>query len=51
MHIKLLILALAIACFAIGGFVWRGDPAWPWGGRLVGAGLFFWALSTWPGID
>ena len=43
MHIKLLLLALAIALFAVGGFVWRG--------RLIGAGLFFWALSTWPGID
>jgi hypothetical protein len=52
MHgIRELLLAFSIVCFAIGGFTWRGDPAWPWGGRLISAGLCFFALSFWPGLN
>lgn len=54
MHLKLLFLALAIACFFIAGFMyfpWRAGQPLPYGGSLVAGGLFFWSLSSWPGID
>jgi hypothetical protein len=50
MHVRELLLVVSIVLFAIGGWAWRGDPAWPWGGRLISAGLAFFAASFLPGI-
>jgi hypothetical protein len=40
-----MILAVLLFFLASLGKVWSPDP-WPWNGRLIAAGLFFWSLST-----
>lgn len=44
------LLVVAIVLFVLGAVAWRGAPDWPWGGRLMNAGLAFFAASFLPGI-
>jgi hypothetical protein len=40
-------LILAILLFGIASVgAFRAPDPWPWHGRLIASGLFFWSLST-----
>jgi hypothetical protein len=43
-HLFCFVIACVLFLFA-GGAWWAPEP-WPWRMRLIGLGLFFWALST-----
>lgn len=43
--LRLILIVLAIVLFAIAGFGWPA-PVEPYRLKFIGAGLFFWALST-----
>ena len=41
------LIVAAILCFLAASLAQSFTPApWPWHGRLIALGLFFWALST-----
>ncbi len=43
--LHLILVVLAVVLFFLAGFAWP-VPVEPYRVKLIGAGLFFWALST-----